>query len=145
MPQLTPREFFSPVDAGLPVDGVLLPFHHLRHADDWGVGNFYTAKLAGDFLHAMNYRVTQDLPYTYSSAGNSPYSVLSGLLLDPEYVSAPEAARMMERAGIPVADWARFLSEHAEQIKRLKESPDILHQEIRSLNAQAMNLLWVEF
>jgi len=145
VPELAPREFFSPVDAGLPVDGVLLPFHHLRHADDWGVGNFYTAKLAGDFLHAMDYRVTQDLPYTYSSAGFSPYSVLSRLLLDPEYLSAPEALRMLERAGIPAAGWAQFLSDHADQIKKLKESPDILHHEIRELNAQAMRLLWEAF
>jgi len=143
--EIPPQKFFSPIDAGLPVDGLLFPFLHMRHVDDWGIGNFYTAKLAGDFLHAMNYHVAQDLPYTYSSAGNSPYSVLSRLLLDPVYLSVPEAARTLERAGISVTRWQTFLDTHQAEISRLKNSPVILHDAIRVLNEKAMGVIWEEF
>lgn|GEM_PF-1629138 len=136
------KEFFSPIDAAIPVDGVFFPFHHMRHADDWGVGNFYTAKAAGDFAHAMGYHVMQDLPFTYSSAGNSPYSVLSALLLDPVYLSAPEAVRMLERSGIPVAGWQEFLNENGSKIEALKNNPQIQHQEIINLNLAAIRLVW---
>lgn len=143
--ELPKKEFFSPIDAAIPVDGAFFPFHHMRHADDWGIGNFHTAKIAGDFAHALGYHVMQDLPATYSSAGNSPYSVLSALLLDPVYLSAPEAARMMERSGIPVAAWQGFLEENSDRIEALKNNPQIQHQEIINLNLAALRLVWAVF
>jgi len=142
VPEVPEKEFSSPVDAGIPVDGVFLPFHHMRHEDDWGVGNFYTAKVAGDFAQALGYHVMQDLPFTYSSAGNSPYSVLSALLLDPVYLSAPEAVRTLALEGITVPGWEKFLEDNRDTIRALQASPQIRHQDIINLNLAAVRLIW---
>src|SRR5512143_478886 len=90
--------FVSPVRVGGLVDGIFLPFHHMRSttADpldsryDWGIGDFVSARDAVDFVAWMGFHILQLLPIVWSAAFHSPYSVLSPRAMDLEYLGIPD-------------------------------------------------------
>ena len=90
----------------------------------------------------MGYHVVQYLPLTYSAAGNSPYSVLSRLMLDPLYAGIPAALRMFEAEGMEVPGMDAFLEQHAEEIERLNQGDQIDHEAETQLKRGALLLMW---
>jgi len=135
--------FFSPVDAARLVDGVFLPLHHIRSADDWGIGDFATAWKAVDFCRAMGFHFMQFLPVTYSAAYHSPYSVASSRALDPEYASVPALLRDLEPAGVRAAE--AFIREQAAVLEALRRRDWIDHDQIKQLKLAALRRIWEIF
>jgi len=139
------QEFFSPVDAARPVDGIFLPLHHIRSCEDWGIGDFQTARKAVDFSRTMGFHFLQFLPVTYSAAFHSPYSVASSQALDPEYTSVEALLTYLERSGIRVPEARHFIREHALEITALCGSDRIDHEHITQLKLAALHRIWEAF
>lgn len=131
-----------PPDAGRPVDGVFLPFHHIRSNTDWGIGDFHTAKMAVEFCSAMNLHLLALLPVTYSGAFHSPYSVASSRALDPEYMSIEALIENIERSGVSMSQARRFVCERDAEIQSLRSGERINHEKIINLKLEASQLIW---
>ena len=139
---LPDRAFFSPVDAARLVDGIFLPLHHIRSREDWGIGDFATAKKAIDFSRAMGFHFIQFLPVTYSAAFHSPYSVASSRALDPEYASVTAVLTWLQAAGIQALDAHAFIEAHAADLDELRRSDHIDHERITQLKLDGLRLIW---
>ncbi|PXF55436.1 MAG: hypothetical protein C4B58_14990 [Deltaproteobacteria bacterium] len=147
------KRFFSAVDAGELVDGIFLPFQHMRSITDdpennrydWGIGDFVSARDAVDFAATMDFHILQLLPTVWSAAFHSPYSVLSPQAMDPEYLGIPALLNLLKADGINVEPAQDFVSENNEYIMQLRDAEEIDHSAIMRLKLAAMQLIWEVF
>lgn len=111
--------------------GVMIPLFSIRTETNLGVGEILDLIPFIDWMAAHHLSVLQLLPLNECSPSEtSPYQALSSFAIDPIYLSldksqSPEACRVMET----------MLSEpdlHSE-IKRLRESPTVCYEDIRTL------------
>ena len=158
IPEVAPSQpkhecFISPVRVGGLVDGIFLPFHHMRSTTvdpsdsryDWGIGDFASARDGVDFAAAMGFHILQLLPIVWSSAFHSPYSVLSPQAMDLEYLGVPDLINGLENEGMDVEPLRELVRERYETIQSLRDSNEIDHEAIWQLKLQTLRRVWSAF
>lgn len=145
-----PDSFISPVRVGGLVDGIFLPFHHMRSTTsdpldsryDWGIGDFVSARDGVDFAASMGFHILQLLPIVWSAAFHSPYSVLSPRAMDLEYLGIPDLINQLESEGLKVDPLRELQRERHEIICLLRDAPEIDHEAIWQLKLDVMQHVW---
>ncbi|MHC1742806.1 MAG: 4-alpha-glucanotransferase [Syntrophobacteraceae bacterium] len=158
VPELTPslpeaRCFVSPVRVGGLVEGIFLPFHHMRSttADpfdsrfDWGIGDFVSARDGVDFAASTGFHILQLLPIVWSAAFHSPYSVLSPQAMDLEYLGIPDLINRLQAEGMDVGLLREDVGDRHEAIQSLRDGDEIDHEAIWQLKAEVMERVWAVF
>ena len=156
-PSDEPRAY-SPVEAGIPIGGTFMPFHHMRSDEmwdpedggppipmDWGSGDFALALEAVDLHESLGLSLMQWLPITWSSAGHSPYSVESRRALEPENVSIPFLLQRLRNSGVECPKALAFIRENLQKIEQLRNSDRIDHDAVTQFKLEAFQAIWDEF
>ena len=139
------KDFVSPIEYGKKVSGTFMPFHHMRHLRDWGIGNFESAiKMAGVFKK-LGLKIMQILPLIWSDAFNSPYSEASSRAIDLRYISVPMLVdQLTQEFGekIEFSKYKEFLAKNKSQIEAVRTGDVINHEEVIRLNKEALEAIW---
>ena len=82
--------------------GLMLPLFSLRSQADWGIGEIDDLGRLARWLEGAGQRVVQLLPINELPAHEtSPYSALSGMAIDPAFISLPGYQELL--SGRPAA------------------------------------------
>lgn len=122
------------------IDGTFLPIFYLRDKEDWGIGDINGLKKAVDLHYSLNKNIIEILPLNYSSAFESPYSVLSSKLLNSIYISP-----IMLLNRFPFSEAELFIKENIKEISFLKNSDKVLYEKVRVIKNNFFKIIYKNF
>ena len=115
--------------------GVCVPLFSLRSTRSWGIGEIGDIPHTASWLRAAHQSVLQLLPLNeLAPSESSPYSPLSALAIDPQFISI----WMMEGA-------ERFEHEWQAEIDHVRQAPRIDYATVRGLKTRALRALFERF
>ncbi|MSO55812.1 MAG: 4-alpha-glucanotransferase [Acidobacteria bacterium] len=115
--------------------GVSVPLFSLRSRRSWGIGEIGDIPAVAGWLRSAHQSVLQILPMNeMSPAETSPYSALSAMAIDPQYVSI----WMLAAAPILEAIWSR-------EIEEARRAQRIDYARVRSLKDRALKACFDRF
>ncbi|EKD28906.1 MAG: 4-alpha-glucanotransferase, partial [uncultured bacterium] len=113
---------------GRVLDGTFLPLFYARDDNDFGIGDINSLYKAVDLTHNLKQNIIEILPLNYSSAFESPYSVLSSRCFNTIYISISKLLEMMPHVNI-----SKLLMSEIEQISDLKNLPKVDYESVRKI------------
>ena len=121
--------------------GVLVPLFSLRSSSSWGIGEFRDLVPFAGWLADAGQAFVQILPIHELPPGErSPYSAMTAMALDPEYIAVPEVMDFQALGGelaFGPADRARL-----DEILRL---PDLPYRKVRAFKDRCLRLAFERF
>ena len=115
--------------------GLSVPLFSLRSTRSWGIGEIGDIPAVADWLRSANQTVLQILPLNeLAPSESSPYSALSAMAIDPQYISVS----MME-------DGAEFERTWEVEIERVRRSDRIDYDRVRGLKRRALRAAFERF
>lgn len=121
--------------------GLLLPLFSLRTVRDWGIGEIGDLPEITRWLRTGGQRLLQLLPINeLPDHETSPYSALSGMAIDPRYISLhllPDHIAIGDDAGHDVSMASRLLE--------VRRSPRVHYAEVRALKEAAFRRAYAQF
>ena len=115
--------------------GVSVPLFSLRSTRSWGIGEIGDIPYAADWLRAANQSVLQLLPLNeLAPSESSPYSPLSALAIDPQFISI----WMIEGGELFEQEWQA-------EIDHVRQAPRVDYSSVRSLKTRALRSLFERF
>jgi len=121
--------------------GLMLPLFSLRSQADWGIGEIDDLGRLARWLEGAGQRVVQLLPINELPAHEtSPYSALSGMAIDPAFISLP-GLRDFELLGGEGALERRW----TESLAVLRASPRVDYRAVRAIKEHALRRAFARF
>lgn len=121
--------------------GLMLPLFSLRSRLDWGIGEIGGLGPLARWLEGAGQRVIQLLPINELPAHEtSPYSALSGMAIDPAFISLaglPDFEALGGEGGLEPL-WT-------EGLAALRASPRVSYREVRALKDHALRRAFARF
>ena len=115
--------------------GVCVPLFSLRSTRSWGIGEIGDIPFVAEWLRVAHQSVLQLLPLNeLALSESSPYSPLSALAIDPQFISIWK----MEGA-------EAFADEWRDEIARVRSTPRIDYAAVRGLKRRALRALFERF
>ena len=121
--------------------GLMLPLFSLRSRRDWGIGEIHDLGRLAEWLAGAGQRVVQLLPITELPAHEtSPYSALSGMAIDPCFISLStlEDFRALGGEGALDPEWA-------EKLAAVRASPRVDYRTVRALKDHSLRRAHARF
>jgi len=122
------------------VDGTFIPLFYARSENDMGIGDIGSLFKAVDLCCELGHSVIELLPLTYSSAFNSPYSVLSSRLLDAIYIDIDDVLKK-----IPSKSARSFKEEHKKDIEKLQSRSRVDYDRVRRIKNKVLDRIYRDF
>jgi 4-alpha-glucanotransferase len=122
------------------MNGFLMPVSYGRDVDDYGIGDLRTLAKAIELAFHVGQNLVEVLPLTFSSSGNSPYSVLSSLCFDTIYLNP---SWMLEMFPSPGAE--QWVAKNEETRLALKNSKNVEYTKVRALKTTLHPIVFEDF
>lgn len=115
--------------------GISVPLFSLRSTRGWGIGEIGDIPSLAEWLRAANQSVVQILPLNeLGPSETSPYSALSAMAIDPQYISI----WMMEDSETFEREWHR-------EIEHVRHTSRIDYKAVRDLKRRALRASFDRF
>ena len=115
--------------------GISVPLFSLRSTRSWGIGEIGDIPALAEWLGTASQSVLQILPLNeLALSETSPYSALSAMAIDPQYVST----WMLDEGGVFEGEWRR-------EIEHVRHTPRIDYGSVRDLKRRAMRASFDRF
>ena len=115
--------------------GISVPLFSLRSSRSWGIGEIGDIPAMAEWLRAAHQSVLQILPLNeLAPSESSPYSPLSAMAIDPQFISI----WMMDEA-------EEFEREWKAEIDHVRQTPAIDYAAVRELKHRALRLAFERF
>src|SRR6188472_2529198 len=128
----------SPMDRAA---GVLVPLFSIPSSSSWGIGEIADLPVLASWLRDAGVLVVQLLPVNEMAAGQtSPYSAISGMAIDPIFISLREVGDFLECGGesrLPLAEQAA--------LKVARSATRVDHARVRRAKEAALELAFSMF
>jgi len=109
--------------------GVLIPLFSFPSSSSWGIGDMSDVAPMSAWLSASGQHVLQLLPMNEMAADQqSPYSALSGMAIDPIYISVPAALDAMG-----LKDQVALPEEMRPELERVRHAARVEYRTVRRL------------
>jgi 4-alpha-glucanotransferase len=127
-----------------PIDrtaGLLVPLFSIPSSASWGIGEIADLPLLAGWLREAGVSVVQLLPVNEMAAGQtSPYSAISGMAVDPIFISLRDVGDFLECGGesrLPLAEQAA--------LRAARSSARVDHAKVRRAKEAALELAFSMF
>jgi 4-alpha-glucanotransferase len=115
--------------------GINVPLFSIRSTRSWGIGEMGDIPAIAEWLRAANQSVLQILPLNeLAPSESSPYSALSAMAIDPQFISI----WMMDEA-------EEFEREWRAEIEHVRHTPRIHYRAVRELKSRALRMSFERF
>jgi 4-alpha-glucanotransferase len=115
--------------------GINVPLFSLRSTRSWGIGEMGDIPAIAEWLRAANQSVLQILPLNeLAPSESSPYSALSAMAIDPQFISI----WMMDEV-------EEFEREWRAEIDHVRQTPRIDYRAVRELKGRALRVSFERF
>ena len=121
--------------------GLLIPLFSCASTQSWGIGDIADVEPITAWLAGAGQRILQLLPLNeMAPGGQSPYSAISAMAIDPIFINVPGVADF-EALGGEVS----LSSADREMLAGVRRAPRILHHEVRRLKLDALRASFRRF
>lgn len=121
--------------------GLLVPLSSLRTRRDWGIGEIGDLGSLAVWLRRAGQRVLQLLPLNeLPDHETSPYSALSGMAIDPRFISLERVPDFQALGGDASLDEVG-----RAELDELRAAPRVLYARVRRLKAQSLRRVYRRF
>jgi 4-alpha-glucanotransferase len=121
--------------------GVVVPLFSMPSTRSWGIGEIPDVAPMADWLHAAGQDLLQLLPLCeMTPGGNSPYSALSAMALDPIFISLAELEDFAAIGGEENLD-----EEERALLARIRAKPLVDYHAVRELKMPALRAAFQRF
>jgi 4-alpha-glucanotransferase len=115
--------------------GINVPLFSIRSTRSWGIGEIGDIPAIAEWLRAANQSVLQILPLNeLAPSETSPYSALSAMAIDPQYISM----WMMDEAEAFEREWRA-------EIEHVRQTPRIDYKAVRNLKNRVLRASFEQF
>ncbi|HUP39104.1 MAG TPA: 4-alpha-glucanotransferase [Vicinamibacterales bacterium] len=115
--------------------GISVPLFSLRSSRSWGIGEIGDIPAMAEWLRAAHQSVLQILPLNeLAPSESSPYSALSAMAIDPQFISI----WMMDEAH-------EFEREWRAEIDHVRQTPTVNYKAVRELKSRALRTSFERF
>src|SRR4051812_993895 len=131
-----PRDFFEGRHAGL-----LVPLFSIPSRESWGIGEIADLPKLGEWMTGAGFAFVQLLPLNEMADGqNSPYSALSAMAIDPNFI-APRAVPDLQALGVE----AVLSGAERADLEAVRAAPSIDYARVRELETAAVRAAFARF
>lgn len=121
--------------------GILIPLFSMPSAESWGIGEIGDLEFMARWLRAAGHSVLQLLPINETSpVETSPYSALSAMAIDPQFISLRHLSDFHAIGGEDGLEPAL-----AERLARVRLAPRIDYAEVRDLKHIVLRRCFAHF
>src|ERR1044072_681762 len=115
--------------AGLRRAGVLIPLFSMPSSRSWGIGEIGDIEAMARWLDAAGIHILQLLPINEMPPGEtSPYSALSAMAIDPQFITLDEVDDFRELGGEDALE-----PELRARLEAVRMAPHVQYAEVRAL------------
>src|SRR5689334_8717700 len=112
--------------------GILVPLFSIPSSRSWGIGEIGDIEPMTRWLQGAGVRMLQLLPINEMPPGEaSPYSALSAMAIDPQFISLELLEDFAEIGGEDALD-----SDSRARLEAVRLSPTVRYAEVRDLKQQ---------
>jgi 4-alpha-glucanotransferase len=121
--------------------GLLLPLFSIGSSRSWGIGEIGDIVPLTRWLAGAGLRVLQLLPINEVPPGEtSPYSALSAMAIDPQFISIDRVKDFAELGGESQLD-----ADQREQLDRVRHSPTVDYGTVQTLKRSILRRVFTRF
>jgi 4-alpha-glucanotransferase len=121
--------------------GILVPLFSIPSSRSWGIGEIGDIKTMARWLESAGQRVLQFLPINEMPGGEtSPYSALSAMAIDPQFISLEDVQDFQETGGEPGLEGAL-----RRELEAVRLSPVVDYTRVRALKKEVLRRCFARF
>jgi 4-alpha-glucanotransferase len=121
--------------------GVLVPLFSIPSSTSWGIGEMGDLARVAGWLEGAGLRVLQLLPTNEIAPGDtSPYSALSAMAIDPQFISLDRLADFAALGGEDALD-----PDLRARLETVRNAPGVDYTEVRALKQAALRRSFARF
>ena len=121
--------------------GILVPLFSIPSSRSWGIGEIGDIKTMARWLESAGQRVLQLLPINEMPSGEtSPYSALSAMAIDPQFISLEDVPDFAELGGEQALE-GRLRAE----LEAVRQSAIIDYPRVRALKNEVLHRCFAQF
>jgi 4-alpha-glucanotransferase len=121
--------------------GILIPLFSIPTSDSWGIGEIADIPVLAAWLRAAGQRILQLLPINEMPPGEtSPYSALSAMAIDPQFISLRDVAEFAGAGGE-----ARLQPTERARLQAARAARTIDYPAVRELKQLALRRAFARF
>lgn len=130
----------SPITGGRRA-GMLIPLFSIPSSDSWGIGEIPDLVPLSEWLASAGQRLVQLLPINeMPSQESSPYSSLSAMAIDPQFIAPGHVEDVVAIGG------ERALgTTDRRTLQRIRAAAHVLYPDVRRLKTAVLALAWARF
>jgi 4-alpha-glucanotransferase len=121
--------------------GILVPLFSIASSTSWGIGEFLDLPKFAKWLQAAGQSFVQILPITeLPESQSSPYSALTAMALDPNFITLP-AVEDFEALG----GEAQLSDDDGRALEALRRADRVKYSEVRALKGRILRRMYRRF
>jgi 4-alpha-glucanotransferase len=121
--------------------GILVPLFSITSSRSWGIGEFLDLPEFAKWLQAAGQRFVQILPITeLPESQSSPYSALTAMALDPNFITLPAVEDFDALGGE-----ARLPDDERDALDALRKADRVLYTDVRALKGRVLRRMYRRF
>src|SRR4051812_9146939 len=114
--------------------GLLIPLFSATSSESWGIGDIGDIARLTEWLAAGGQKILQLLPLNeMASGGQSPYSAMSAMAIDPIYIRVTDVTEFQARGGEAGLD-----AEDRDRLARARAASKVEYNLVRSVKDRAL-------
>src|SRR4051812_3309978 len=131
----------TPTRSGSRRAGVLIPLFSIPSSRSWGIGEIGDIEAIARWLEAAGQRILQLLPINEMPPGeSSPYSALSAMAIDPQFISLDRVDDFIEIGGEDALEPAL-----RSRLEAVRSAVRIQYSEVRALKQIVLRRCFARF
>jgi 4-alpha-glucanotransferase len=121
--------------------GVLVPLFSIASSSSWGIGEFLDLPKLAKWLQAAGQQFVQILPITeLPESQSSPYSALTAMALDPNFITLPAVEDFVALGGE-----AGLEDDDARALEALRRTDRVMYSQVRALKSRLLRRMYRRF
>jgi 4-alpha-glucanotransferase len=121
--------------------GILVPLFSIPSSQSWGIGEIGDIPVFAEWLRAAGQRILQLLPINEMPPGErSPYSALSAMAIDPQFISLGQVEDFIALGGEP-----RLEPDVRARLDRARAARTVDYETVRELKQAALRRSFARF
>jgi 4-alpha-glucanotransferase len=121
--------------------GILVPLFSIPSSRSWGIGEIADIKTMARWLESAGQRVLQLLPINEMPGGEtSPYSALSAMAIDPQFISIDDVEDFREMGGEQALEGSL-----RRELEAVRLSPRVEYMRVRALKSHVLHKCFHQF